>query len=718
MEGMQQADEALVRRQTTPRRDHDYTMIGDHESSSEMKGHDNENEDEKYFDRNSSTTEYGRSESRYHFSTVSAMEFFKKAKTIRLKSHHDKYLTADPNEESVIQDRPGWSKSVEWTVEIVEGAENFIRFKSCYGKYLTASDMAFLLGMTGQKVVQTAPRELDSSVEWEPFMDGTKVKLKARYGNFLRANWGLPPWRNSVTHDIPYTHNDWIRWEVDIIETRPEEELGFASFRLPSSNFPSFGPSDGSPKISEGKDLSEPEKEPLIGTNSPVRPPYETLPPAHQANTNNGSETDTTQQLGNRPQVSTPGGPNSNGDDYKVDVGEEPRKSVVQNDVVPTGTKEHGETESGYHFSTVTAMEFFKKAKCVKLKSHHDKYLTADPDEESVIQDLTISSKSMEWTVEIVEGVENFIRLKSCYGKYLTASDVTFLLGMTGQKVVQTSPRELDSSVEWEPFMDGTKVKLKARHGNFLRANWGLPPWRNSITHDIPYTHHDWICWEVDVMEAGLEGDSGSKSIEILKSIVYGGLVESITSLSIVASAAASETATMNLVALGLANVISGVFVIAHNLRDMKNASPERDSNEQTDRYEELIGRKERFLLHFTFAILSFLLFGLIPPAVYGLAFKLTDNNEYTIIAVAAASLICVLLLSTGKAYCQGDKGFGEYLKTISYYVSNAVAVSGVAYGIGDGIKILVQKLGWFEPSTPTPATLFNSGATPFIASS
>ncbi|KAL2540765.1 Uncharacterized protein Adt_01743 [Abeliophyllum distichum] len=216
--------------------------------------------------------------------------------------------------------------------------------------------------------------------------------------------------------------------------------------------------------------------------------------------------------------------------------------------------------------------------------------------------------------------------------------------------------------------------------------------------------------------------EHGSKSLEILKSIVYGGLVESIASLSIVSSAAASETATMNIVALGLANVISGVFVVAHNLRDMKNECPVPDLNKQTDRYHELIGRRDNFPLHFTFSILSFLLFGLIPPAVYGLAFEKTGNNkDYSIIAVAVVSLMCIILLSIGKAYCKGERRFSAYFKTISYYVSNAVAVSGVAYAMGDLIKIVVEKLGWFEPSTPTPANLFNSGinfATPFMASS
>ncbi|GJX79740.1 membrane protein of ER body-like protein, partial [Tanacetum coccineum] len=53
--------------------------------------------------------------------------------------------------------------------------------------------------------------------------------------------------------------------------------------------------------------------------------------------------------------------------------------------------------------------------------------------------------------------------------------------------------------------------------------------------------------------------------LEILKSIVYGGLMEVIASLSIVASAAASDAATLSIVALALATLIGGVFVIGHN---------------------------------------------------------------------------------------------------------------------------------------------------------
>lgn len=147
------------------------------------------------------------------------MEFFEKAKTVRLRSYHDKYLWADEDEETATQDRDGTRPNAKWRVEFIEGS-SVIRLKSCYNKYLTATEIPFLLGMTGKKVLQTVPQRLDSSVEWEPIRDGFHVKLKTRYGNYLRANGGPPPWRNRVTHDIPHrtATQDWVFWEVDIME--------------------------------------------------------------------------------------------------------------------------------------------------------------------------------------------------------------------------------------------------------------------------------------------------------------------------------------------------------------------------------------------------------------------------------------------------------------------------------------------------------------------
>nr|GEU50316.1 actin cross-linking [Tanacetum cinerariifolium] len=153
----------------------------------------------------------------------SGMELFRKAKTIRLKSHHDKYLLADSDGENVSQDRNSPTNKANWTVEFVNGFDNVIRLKSVNGKYLTASEESKVLGMTGRKVVQSLPRILDSSIEWEPIRDGFQVRLKTRYGKYLRANGELPPFRNSITHGIPSRHHDWILWDVEIVEAKIEE---------------------------------------------------------------------------------------------------------------------------------------------------------------------------------------------------------------------------------------------------------------------------------------------------------------------------------------------------------------------------------------------------------------------------------------------------------------------------------------------------------------
>ncbi|KAK7266299.1 hypothetical protein RIF29_18942 [Crotalaria pallida] len=153
------------------------------------------------------------------------MEFFQKANVVRLRSYHDKYMVADDDQEGVHQDRNGTYKNAKWNVEIVENS-NAIRLKSCYDKYLTASNMPFLIRGTAKKVLQTMPRRLDSSIEWEPIRDGVQVRLRTRYGQYLRGNGGLPPWRNSITHDVPHRTSsaNWILWDVDIVELKPQPQ--------------------------------------------------------------------------------------------------------------------------------------------------------------------------------------------------------------------------------------------------------------------------------------------------------------------------------------------------------------------------------------------------------------------------------------------------------------------------------------------------------------
>nr|GLL33266.1 membrane protein of ER body-like protein isoform X2 [Ipomoea trifida] len=195
-------------------------------------------------------------------------------------------------------------------------------------------------------------------------------------------------------------------------------------------------------------------------------------------------------------------------------------------------------------------------------------------------------------------------------------------------------------------------------------------------------------------------GERGSKSVEVVKSVVYGGLMESITSLSVVSSAAASGATTLNTVAIGVANLIGGSFVVAHNLLDLKIKSPEEE-------YNKVLGQRNHFLLHAIVAMLSYLIFGLAPPALYGFTFRQSDDGDLKLLSVAVASFVCVLLLAIGKAYTSGANTFNQYFVTILQYATAAATASGVAYAMGHLFQKLMDELGWFNSNpTPNQATL------------
>ncbi|KAD6454723.1 hypothetical protein E3N88_09429 [Mikania micrantha] len=150
------------------------------------------------------------------------MDLFKKAKTIRLRSVKDKYMIGDDDEQSVSLDRDGSTEKAEW--EVFPTGENYIRFKSCHGKYLMASNTPFLQGVKGKKIIQTELKpDLDGSVNWEPLRDGFQVRLKTHTGGFLRPLGGLPPWRNNVTHDNPHRTKakEKVLWDIEIVEHLP-----------------------------------------------------------------------------------------------------------------------------------------------------------------------------------------------------------------------------------------------------------------------------------------------------------------------------------------------------------------------------------------------------------------------------------------------------------------------------------------------------------------
>lgn len=203
-------------------------------------------------------------------------------------------------------------------------------------------------------------------------------------------------------------------------------------------------------------------------------------------------------------------------------------------------------------------------------------------------------------------------------------------------------------------------------------------------------------------------GISEARDWEILKSIVYGGLIESITSLGVVSSAAGAGTATLNVLALGLANLFGGLFIMGHNLADLKNdhhGGSSSEPNEQVeDRYAKTLGRRENFPLHATVAILSFLIFGLIPPVIYGFSFRKSDNRDLKLAAVGGASLVCVMLLAIGKAHVRRQAR--NYVGTVLYYASIAVMASGASYIAGDLLNMLWEKLGWSDSQPSSSVSL------------
>ncbi|KAF8042986.1 hypothetical protein BT93_A1349 [Corymbia citriodora subsp. variegata] len=195
---------------------------------------------------------------------------------------------------------------------------------------------------------------------------------------------------------------------------------------------------------------------------------------------------------------------------------------------------------------------------------------------------------------------------------------------------------------------------------------------------------------------------------DILKSIVYGGLIESITSLGVVSSAAGAGAATLNTLGLGLANLFGGLLVIAHNLRELKKEQP-GEGTEQGGRYGEVLGKRWPFALHATVAILSFIIFGCVAPITYAFSFRESDNRDYKLAAVAGASLFCIFLLAIGKAHVGKPPPSGKtpktYFETVLLYVVMGLMASGVSFLVGELIDELLTKLGWFDTTSSLSGT-------------
>nr|GMC60993.1 membrane protein of ER body-like protein isoform X2 [Ipomoea batatas] len=169
------------------------------------------------------------------------------------------------------------------------------------------------------------------------------------------------------------------------------------------------------------------------------------------------------------------------------------------------------------------------------------------------------------------------------------------------------------------------------------------------------------------------------------------------------------EIIKMNIFALSAANLVGGFLIILNNLWELKKDCPEQASNqimEQGDRYGKLLGHRENFVIHAIVIMLSYAVFALVPPTVYGFSFRKSDDMELKLIAAAAASLLCIIVLATGKVYAQRPPK--SYLKTITFYVVLGFLVSGVSFAAGQLINRLLLKLGLFQSSSEV--NLFQPG--------
>lgn len=162
------------------------------------------------------------------------MEVFKNDMIIRLKNGQEKYLIAQQDKDSVSKSKDGFTKNAQWTIEVND--EESVYFKSCYGKYLTASNQPSIPGMVARnlRVTQTLPEKKNTSHLWIPVgpsdpREPNLIWLRTLHGSYLKAHSGPSSLKTLITHDLirkdkPESHNKKILWQVEVVDF-PSEVL-------------------------------------------------------------------------------------------------------------------------------------------------------------------------------------------------------------------------------------------------------------------------------------------------------------------------------------------------------------------------------------------------------------------------------------------------------------------------------------------------------------
>lgn len=113
-------------------------------------------------------------------------------------------------------------------------------------------------------------------------------------------------------------------------------------------------------------------------------------------------------------------------------------------------------------------------------------------------------------------------------------------------------------------------------------------------------------------------------------------------------------------------------------------------------------------------SLISYLVFGFLPPVVYGFSFRESNNKNFKLLTVAAASIVSIMSLAAGKAYVQSPRK--SYFKTISYYVVLGFMVSGASFLFGDLIMMLLEKIDIFDSGSVVNVSIHGASSNPALA--
>ncbi|KAL2622300.1 hypothetical protein R1flu_002505 [Riccia fluitans] len=175
--------------------------------------------------------------------------------------------------------------------------------------------------------------------------------------------------------------------------------------------------------------------------------------------------------------------------------------------------------------------------------------------------------------------------------------------------------------------------------------------------------------------------DAPRAELDILKSVVYGGLDTTLISLGVVSSATGGDASTLTVIAMGVANVLFGFVTLLGTITAMY----------KTDlvKFKQLVGPSYR--VNGFLAAFAYLLFGLLPPVTYGFSFRDKTNRDWKMGATCFVAIVSLVLLGWAKARVTAQKPF----MVITTLITTGFVAAITSYKVGDYVSRLLQELGF-----------------------